>query len=86
LRWWILGGGVVFHLATVLLMNVFFPYLLAMYLIFVDWPRVGRWFRTRRARMSMAVPKDTGNGSLLVSSSYCGINDEDQEQIGLTNK
>lgn len=70
LRWWILGGGVVFHLATLLLMNVFFPYLLAMYLVFVDWPRVGRWLRTRRARMSMAVPEDTTNGSILDSSSH----------------
>lgn len=36
-RWWILGFGIVFHLATLFLMNIFFPHQLAMYLIFVDW-------------------------------------------------
>jgi hypothetical protein len=40
LRWWLLGMGVVFHLATLFLMNIFFPYQLAMYLVFVDWPKV----------------------------------------------
>jgi hypothetical protein len=37
-RWWILGFGVVFHLSTVFLMNLFFPYHLATYVVFVDWP------------------------------------------------
>lgn len=36
-RWWILAFGVVFHLATLFTMNIFFPHHLAMYLIFVDW-------------------------------------------------
>jgi hypothetical protein len=36
-RWWILGFGVIFHLATLFFMNIFFPHQLAMYLIFVDW-------------------------------------------------
>ena len=38
-RWWILGFGIVFHLATLVFMNIFFPHQLAMYLIFVDWDR-----------------------------------------------
>ncbi len=38
-RWYFLGIGVVFHLSTLFLMNIFFPYQLAMYLVFVDWPR-----------------------------------------------
>ena len=38
-RWWMLGFGVVFHLATLFFMNIFFPHQLAMYLIFVDWDR-----------------------------------------------
>jgi len=29
-------------------MNIFFPYQLAMYLIFVDWDRVGAWLDKRR--------------------------------------
>jgi hypothetical protein len=40
LRWWMLGFGVVFHLATLFFMNIFFPHQLAMYLIFVDWDRL----------------------------------------------
>lgn len=41
-RWWILGFGIMFHLSTLFLMNVFFPHQLAMYLIFVDWDRLAR--------------------------------------------
>lgn len=39
-RWWILGIGIVFHLSTLFLMNIFFPHHLAMYLLFVNWDRV----------------------------------------------
>lgn len=39
-RKWILGFGVVFHLATLPVMNIFFPHQLALYLVFVDWPRL----------------------------------------------
>lgn len=35
----ILALGVFFHLGTMFFMNIFFPYHLAMYLVFVDWPR-----------------------------------------------
>lgn len=41
----ILTSGVFFHLGTLVFMNIFFPYHLAMYLVFVDWPWV-----VRRAR------------------------------------
>jgi hypothetical protein len=37
-RWWFLGLGVIFHLVTLFIMNIFFANLLAMYLIFVNWP------------------------------------------------
>lgn len=47
LRWWILGFGVLFHVATLFLMNVFFPYQLAMYLVFVDWESVARRLRVK---------------------------------------
>jgi len=47
-RWWILGFGVLFHVATLFLMNIFFPYQLAMYLVFVDWDKVGKWINRRR--------------------------------------
>jgi hypothetical protein len=39
-RWWILGIGIVFHVSTLFLMNIFFPHQLAMYLLFVDWDRI----------------------------------------------
>ncbi len=39
-RWWVLGFGVLFHISTVFTMNLFFPYHLAMYLVFVDWQAV----------------------------------------------
>ncbi len=34
----ILSFGIIFHLGTLFFMNIFFPYHLAMYLVFVDWP------------------------------------------------
>ena len=50
IRWWILGFGVVFHVSTLFLMNVFFPHQLAMYLIFVDWDAVRSFTQSRKAR------------------------------------
>ena len=47
----ILAAGVLFHVLTLFIMNVSFPYHLAMYLVFVDWPAAARklerfdWFR-----------------------------------------
>lgn len=46
LRWLILGVGVVFHISTVFLMNIFFPHQLLMYVVFVNWDK------RRRARGS----------------------------------
>jgi hypothetical protein len=46
----ILAAGVLFHLGTLVFMNIFFPYHLAMYLVFVDWPRAARWARGLPAR------------------------------------
>jgi predicted DCC family thiol-disulfide oxidoreductase YuxK len=47
-RWYFLGIGVLFHLSTLFLMNIFFPYQLAMYLVFVDWPRFTAWLANTR--------------------------------------
>jgi len=40
-RWrpWLLAFGIAFHLSTLFLMNIFFPFQLAMYLVFVNWDR-----------------------------------------------
>jgi hypothetical protein len=51
-RRWLLGFGVVFHVSTLFLMNIFFPHFLAMYLVFVDWrsaaARLKSWREGRR--------------------------------------
>lgn len=39
-RWWILGAGIIFHLSTLFVMNIFFPHQLALYLIFINWDRL----------------------------------------------
>jgi len=49
-RWWILGIGIVFHLSTLFLMNIFFPHQLAMYLLFVDWDRAATLYERARTR------------------------------------
>lgn len=46
-RWFILGFGILFHLSTVPFMNLFFPFHLAMYLVFIDWDRVANWLNQR---------------------------------------
>jgi hypothetical protein len=57
----ILGLGVVFHLGTLFLMNIFFPYHLAMYLVFVDW---GRWLRKAEDYLLASRFKSPSKGSL----------------------
>ena len=47
-RWYFLGIGVVFHLSTLFLMNIFFPTQLALYLVFVDWRRFTAWLTNTR--------------------------------------
>ena len=39
-RWWILVIGIVFHVSTLFLMNIFFPHQLLMYVIFINWDRL----------------------------------------------
>jgi len=51
-RWWILGFGIVFHLSTMFLMNIFFPHHLAMYLIFIDWDQFRHRFGPAEKRTS----------------------------------
>ena len=41
-RWWILGFGILFHISTLFVMNIFFPHQLAMYLIFINWDGFNR--------------------------------------------
>lgn len=52
-RWWLLGLGLVFHVSTLFVMNIFFPHHLMLYLLFVNWDRestksrVKRWLKFR---------------------------------------
>jgi len=48
IRWWILGIGIVFHISTLFLMNIFFPHQLTMYVVFIDWDR-GRILPSERS-------------------------------------
>lgn len=54
-RPWLLGFGVVFHLASVFVLNIFFPYTLAMYLVFVDWQAVAVRLSALRAPSGKSV-------------------------------
>jgi len=54
LRWWLLGIGILFHVSTLFFMNIFFPYELAMYMVFLDWPKVGEWLVKNRLLRSLA--------------------------------
>jgi hypothetical protein len=59
--------GVVFHVSTLFLMNIFFPHQLAMYLVFVDWPSVAkRLSDTLASRRNSLVPAQQ-NGALVRS-------------------
>ena len=49
-RWVILGIGLIFHIATVPLMNIAFPHQLLMYVVFIDWDR-RKGFLTRRKQL-----------------------------------
>jgi Vitamin K-dependent gamma-carboxylase len=61
LRWLILGAGILFHLATLFFMNIFFPYHLAMYLVFVDWGSVRK--RLLRGRGRQGEEQEAGAGA-----------------------
>jgi hypothetical protein len=52
----ILTAGVLFHLGTLVFMNIFFPYHLAMYMVFVDWPWVVRMARGLLPRFGAREP------------------------------
>ncbi len=54
-RWYLLGAGVAFHLSTLFLMNIFFPYQLAMYLVFVDWTKVAAWLANSRLLRGLSL-------------------------------
>ena len=62
-RWrpWILTFGVVFHLSTLFLMNIFFPFQLAMYLVFVNWDAVKARLTEKRQelRFNSSLATDT---------------------------
>ncbi|HEX8558476.1 MAG TPA: hypothetical protein VF668_10255 [Pyrinomonadaceae bacterium] len=56
----VLAAGVAFHLGTLLALNLFFPYHLALYALFVDWPAAARRLRDRLRRR--AAVEGAGEG------------------------
>ena len=49
-RPFILAAGVAFHLGTLVFMNIFFPYHLALYVVFLDLPALARRLRKKISR------------------------------------
>ncbi len=64
----ILAMGVCFHLGTLFFMNIFFPYHLAMYLVFVDWGRVRRRSEAFLRSTANRLPKLMGAFSRIGQS------------------
>jgi hypothetical protein len=58
----ILPFGIVFHVSTIFFMNISFPYHMAAYLVFIDWPRVAsriarsKIFQALRPSQTRSVP------------------------------
>lgn len=60
-RWWMLGIGACFHVLTLFLMNILFPFQLAMYVVFVDWPKLVGIVNTRFFRQDRGATRPTGD-------------------------
>lgn len=43
----ILGFGLVFHILTLFVMNISFPYQMLMYLVFIDWNKSTAWVKRK---------------------------------------
>lgn len=54
-RWLFLAIGIVFHLSTLFFMNIFFPFQLAMYTVFFDWPKIAAWLGNTRVLRSASL-------------------------------
>jgi hypothetical protein len=59
LRPWILGTGLLFHISTLLLMNITFPVQAAMYLVFVDWECPAAWMARLFSFEGTSLPPKT---------------------------
>jgi hypothetical protein len=74
----ILPLGVIFHLGTLFFMNIFFPYHLAMYVVFVDWGRLRqriadfvsrKWPRSESIAMQATNARSQSRGQLFKSNA-----------------
>jgi hypothetical protein len=61
LRPWILGIGVMFHVATLLLMNISFPVQLAMYVVFINWTGLNQSIAAGNMRIDSSNAVDDVN-------------------------
>ena len=65
----ILALGVFFHLGTLFFMNIFFPYHLAMYIVFVDWGKLRARLEALRRRSpnrseTLPAPDNSTSGDI----------------------
>ena len=71
---WFLCSGLMFHVGTMLIMNITFPNQVAMYMVFVNWPsvfaRLGALTRRVRASLALDRPSQEENS---VAGRYWGI-------------
>jgi hypothetical protein len=62
----ILSFGILFHLTTIFFMNLFFPYHLAAYAVFVDWPRLA--IRLKRIPIVAKYHRRSANAPVIVTT------------------
>jgi hypothetical protein len=54
-RWLVLISGMIFHISTLFVMNIFFPHQLALYLLFINWDRFSSSRSAPQLRVSRAA-------------------------------
>jgi hypothetical protein len=59
--------GIAFHLGTIFFMNIFFPYHLAMYVVFIDWESGSEGNVPQRAPVAIQSPPQTPPQSYSIS-------------------
>lgn len=78
---WFLGIGVVFHMSSMLVLNITFPSQLALYLIFVNWERAGtiarrlpcHWRILTAWQRSIAIPERFDHDVRVADVSVSGL-------------
>ena len=85
----ILPFGIIFHVATIFFMNISFPYHLAAYAVFIDWPRLlGQLERVPhlsqlggRLKSSTATRSDSIRAQLHYEHRAAGISESSRDAL-----